>query len=146
MGHSVASSPSQADVDAVAAAIMQLADRHCTNGQLTLTELQTFLRGTPYELFADWVSKSSRLLAHDSDRNGVIDAGELHHAVRVFLQESMKQASPPMMPQHEQQPKSRRIATKKRKPQVKSDSKRTLDISKLEAACEVYFFTLGHGR
>jgi len=64
--------------------IMQLADRHTKNGRLTVNELKTYLRGTTYEPFADWISQRGHLSKHDGDHDGVLDIDELGSAISDF--------------------------------------------------------------
>ena len=52
--------------------LMQRADRHCRNGELTVNEMKTFLRGTSYASFADWVARPRNMAKHDFDRDGTL--------------------------------------------------------------------------
>ena len=72
-----------ADATVLAAWVMNAADRHCRNGQLTMNELSTFLPDHP---FTQWLLKGERkLLCHDVDRDGVLCMAELQAACADFL-------------------------------------------------------------
>jgi hypothetical protein len=66
---------------------MKLADAN-RNGELSFTELTSFLEGTPQQAFGRWVKargqKGFRML--DFDRGGSIDEGELAFAAMMYLQ------------------------------------------------------------
>ena len=78
------------DVSAeVARAIMKLADRLSHNSQLSVTEMDTFLRGTPYEAFSSWMlmEYQRNFKQFDQDKDGAITLDELQAAVRAFMEE-----------------------------------------------------------
>ena len=57
--------------------IMRAADRHNRNGELTVNELRTYLRGTEYQAFVGWFTGlgtglGGTFLSFDADANGVI--------------------------------------------------------------------------
>jgi hypothetical protein len=95
-----------ADADAAALHLMHLADSHSRNGSLTVTEMQTFLSGTPHQEFMRWITKSKQLLAFDRDRSGTIEQEELRHALHEFWNASVaaqnknkvRSKSPPALP------------------------------------------------
>ena len=58
----------------VAKGIMKLADKMSHNSQLSVTEMDTFLRGTPYEAFVTWMMMNNRhnFRRFDRDHDGAI--------------------------------------------------------------------------
>ena len=88
---------------------MRIADSFQRNGALTAAELRTFLKGTPYTCFADWMLSSpldeyskmdnfqstrgnKRFTQFDLDGNGSIQLPELRRAVSQWLIWEAKQA------------------------------------------------------
>ena len=64
--------------------VMSKADRHCTNGKLTVNELRTYLPDHP---LTDWVTKRrGALTRYDSNHDGVLSMVELRIACGDFLQ------------------------------------------------------------
>lgn len=80
-----------AEAKRMAAAIMKQADRHNHNGELTVNEMRTFLHGTEYQTFSDWLSaphtRDRHWKAHDRDMSGTMDLGELEKAVDEYLRD-----------------------------------------------------------
>jgi len=64
--------------------VMFLADKHAKNGQLTCTEMQTFLRGTKYEGFMRWITDMKQWCIFDKDLSGTIALNELQAALRAY--------------------------------------------------------------
>lgn len=64
--------------------VMHLADRHARNGRLTMSEMQAFLRGTPYEGFMKWLTSSGQWYLHDVDSSGTIEISELESALADY--------------------------------------------------------------
>jgi len=66
------------------------ADQHCRNNQLTVSEMRTFLKGTRFESFGNFLSapriKDKVWKMSDIDNSGTIDFGELEAAVRAYVQ------------------------------------------------------------
>lgn len=75
----------EADVVNVAAAIMKLGDRFQVNGSLTLNEMTTFLAGTVYHEFCDWLSEPSVFGRFDANHDSMLNLTELQDAVREYL-------------------------------------------------------------
>ena len=73
----------------VAKAIMKRADKMSHNSELSVTEIDTFLKGTPYEAFASWmlVNSQRNFKKFDRDKNGAIVLEELQLSVRAFMEE-----------------------------------------------------------
>jgi len=71
--------------------IMQSADKHHRNSRLSVNEMRTFLRGTEFVMFMNWLSgskgKRGRMAQFDRDGDGTIDMEELEAAVGTFLDE-----------------------------------------------------------
>lgn len=72
------------DPESQALHLMKCADSHSRNGSLTVTEMQTFLRGTPHEDFMLWVTKTKQWLAFDRNRSGTMELEELRTALHGF--------------------------------------------------------------
>jgi len=70
---------------------MQSADKHHRNSRLSVNEMRTFLRGTEFVMFMNWLSgskgKRGRMAQFDRDGDGTIDMEELEAAVGTFLDE-----------------------------------------------------------
>ena len=68
---------------------MRIADRHARNGQLCIAELQTFLSGTEYEEFLDWLlaRRSSLFKQFDADDDMDLDVHEIAKAVELYAKE-----------------------------------------------------------
>jgi len=65
--------------------LMRRADRHLTNGILTVNELRTFL---PNHDFTNWLTRvKGRMLEYDVDGDGGVSMSELHRACEDFLAE-----------------------------------------------------------
>ena len=81
----------------VAEAVMKLADKMSHNSELSVIEIDTFLKGTPYEAFASWmlVNSQRNFKKFDRDKNGAIVLEELQMAVHAFMEEQ-KQFQPPL--------------------------------------------------
>lgn len=82
------------EVRGFAAAVMSLSDRHLHNGRLTVNEMRTFLRGTAYEGFSQWlngtgVNLGGQFHRYDLDCDGTMDAAELEEAASVYLAEGI---------------------------------------------------------
>jgi len=85
---------SQQDAEAalMALAIMEHTDDHCQNEQLTANECHTFLKGSQYHGFYEWLmdkedgARRSRFRDMDTDKHGALDITELHAAVRRYLE------------------------------------------------------------
>lgn len=84
----------EVDVISVAQAIMQLGDRFQRNGRLTITEMRTFLAGTVYQQFAEWLSEGANFSRFDADHNGAINLTELKDAVREYMIGTEEDAGP----------------------------------------------------
>eukprot|EP00427_Karlodinium_veneficum_P031875 CAMPEP_0169184352 /NCGR_PEP_ID=MMETSP1016-20121227/1171_1 /TAXON_ID=342587 /ORGANISM="Karlodinium micrum, Strain CCMP2283" /LENGTH=685 /DNA_ID=CAMNT_0009259891 /DNA_START=166 /DNA_END=2219 /DNA_ORIENTATION=- len=78
------------DPESVALHLMRLADSHARNGRLTVTEMQTFLRGTPHEEFMLWVTKAKQWVLFDPSRSGTMDMEGLRKALREFNERKMR--------------------------------------------------------
>ena len=50
----------------------------------TVNELKTYLRGTKFEPFADWISQRGVMWKHDGDGDGTLDMEELGSAISDF--------------------------------------------------------------
>jgi len=83
-------------VEKMAAAILRKADRHSTNGSLTVSEMRAFLRGTEYHGFSAWLSapgqKDPHWKEHDANLNGTMELPELEKAVKSYLRENSEAA------------------------------------------------------
>eukprot|EP00656_Telonema_subtile_P026009 TRINITY_DN28015_c0_g2_i2.p1 TRINITY_DN28015_c0_g2~~TRINITY_DN28015_c0_g2_i2.p1 ORF type:complete len:262 (+),score=97.00 TRINITY_DN28015_c0_g2_i2:117-902(+) len=79
--------PDEETVFDFADAIMRTADRHCSNGSLTVNELRTFLARTRFEGFLHWITEDRlRMFGRfDVDRDGALSEQELQEAVRAYL-------------------------------------------------------------
>lgn len=64
---------------------MGIADSLSTNGELSCLELTSFLRGTKYEDFAEWLTDGmARFTRFDVDGSGSINLNELENAVAEY--------------------------------------------------------------
>jgi len=68
-----------------AAAVMSMADRHCTNDYLTVNELRTFLTRTRFEPFMKWVTQPQTFMHFDENKDGTLSFQELHRAVAAYM-------------------------------------------------------------
>ena len=90
-GSKLADSWKQADPADLAGWILDMADKHLQNGQLTMNELESFL---PYHPFTAWfMNRRSNLLSHDADRSGALDRDELISACAIFSKEMASAAA-----------------------------------------------------
>ena len=81
-------SRSSFEIQREAAEIMRIADRHARNGQLCIAELQTFLSGTEYEEFLDWLlARRAALRGFDADDDQDLDVHEIAKAVELYAKE-----------------------------------------------------------
>lgn len=94
------------DSEAAALHLMKLADTKSKTGCLTVTEMQTFLRGTPHEEFMQWITKTRQWIKYDTSRSGTIEIKMLRTALRDFYASKSlsKQGSP--SPRRSLSPKS----------------------------------------
>jgi len=69
----------------IAKEIIKKADRHCHNGQLSINEMRTFLKGTEFETFSSWLTQIPTFSRFDKNRNGAIDRKELRRALKEYL-------------------------------------------------------------
>jgi len=81
---------------ALSRAVMRAADRHQQNGELTISELQTFLAGSEYEPFVTWMTfyyspkasgRTSNFNQLDTNGSGSLDGQELEQALLQYLEE-----------------------------------------------------------
>jgi len=72
------------DPEHAALAVMRLADHHARNGRLTVTETQTFLKGTPHEDFMYWLTDMKQWHTFDRTGSGTIELSELRSALRAY--------------------------------------------------------------
>jgi len=81
--------------------ILSRADRHLGNGQLTVTEVESFLRGTKYQGFAEWLTDSGSSVwggtwrQFDVNSTGTIGHPALHAAVKEYLSQKASMQHPP---------------------------------------------------
>merc|ERR1712166_1633567 len=98
-GSKLADSWKQADPADLAGWILEMADKHLKNGQLTMNELESFLPSHPFTAW--FMNRRSNLLSHDADRSGALDRDELVSACALFNQEmaaAMNNSSSPASP------------------------------------------------
>lgn len=81
------SSPIAVQAQQYANAIMETADRHCSNGSLTVNEMRTFLSRTPFEPFLEWLTgdRLRYFRQFDTDRDGALSMPELQESVEEYL-------------------------------------------------------------
>ena len=85
-GSKLADSWKQADPADLAGWILEMADKHLKNGQLTMNELESFLPSHPFTAW--FMNRRSNLLSHDADRSGALMSWFLlaHCLIKRWLQ------------------------------------------------------------
>lgn len=93
------SGPSHEMTDTVSSAVISIADRHYRDGRVSVTEMQTFLGGSPFQDLAGWLLKMRTSDAgvrdcnfhkYDLDGNGALTADEMLLAVQEYLTETQE--------------------------------------------------------
>jgi len=66
--------------------IMQLGEQHCENGVITVHDMQTFLPGSKFQRFLQWlIGVEGQTLQHDIDLNGTFNQSDIQEAVEYFF-------------------------------------------------------------
>ena len=67
--------------------IFKIADRSCNNSELTVNEIDTFLRGSPYEGFSTWltVDRQRNFKRFDKNKSSSISQDELAEAFQEYV-------------------------------------------------------------
>jgi len=67
--------------------ILKIVDNHHSNGKITVTEMDGYLKSTAFGSFSDWMTKHNRRnwARFDKDKDGRIDKNELYDAMIAFL-------------------------------------------------------------
>ena len=66
--------------------MLHLANHHQQNGQITKAQLRTFLHGTPYHDFMEWLLGNRRMFSIDDNYTEVIQGRRLKNALRIFYE------------------------------------------------------------